>query len=169
MSKTRPLLAAIAALVLASGAARAADKAAAAAPQSQESILLDTIRANRKALVAVNLELSDEQAGKFWPLYDKYQKELNAVGDRVAAVIDDYSKNFHDLSDDKAAKLMDQYLAAEAERVQVRRDYLPEFQKILPGRTVARLYQIENKMDAVLRYELAAAIPVVEEKPAPAK
>ncbi|MFI5316421.1 MAG: hypothetical protein ACHQ6T_12030 [Myxococcota bacterium] len=168
MSKTRLLLAAIAALVLAGGAAQAADKAAAAASQSEQSILLDTIRANRKALVAVSLELSDEQAGKFWPVYDKYQKELNAIGDRVAGIIDDYSKNFHDLADDKATKLMDDYLAAEAERVQVKRTYLPEFEKILPGRTVARLYQIENKIDAVLRYELAAAIPVVEDKPAPA-
>lgn len=167
MSKSLPMLATIAALLLASGATHAADKAAAS--QSQETILLDTIRANRKALVAVNLELSEEQAGKFWPLYDKYQAELNAVGDRVVAIIDDYSKNFHDLADDKAAKLMDEYLAAEAERLEVRRKYLPEFKGILPGRTVARFYQIENKMDAVLRYDLAAAIPVVEEKPAPAK
>ena len=163
MSNTRPLLAAIAALVLVSGAAQAAE------PQSEQTILLETIRANRKALVAVNLQLSEEEAGKFWPLYDKYQSELNAAGDRVLAVVDDYSKSFHDLSNDKAAKLMEDYLAAEAERVQVRRTYLPEFLKILPGRTVARFYQIDNKMDAVLRYDLASAIPVVEEKPAPAK
>jgi hypothetical protein len=169
MSNTRPLLAAVVALVVASGVAQAADKAAAAAPQSEQSILLDTIRANRKALVAVNLGLSEEEAAKFWPLYDKYQKELNAIGDRVAAIVDDYSKSYRDLSDDKAVKLMEDYLAAEADRVKVRTSYLPEFTKILPGRTVARFYQIENKMDAVLRYELAGAIPVVDEKPVPAK
>jgi hypothetical protein len=169
MSNTRPLLAAVVALVVASGVARAGDKAAAAAPQSEQSILLDTIRANRKALVAVNLGLSEEEAAKFWPLYDKYQKELNAIGDRVAAIVDDYSKSYRDLSDDKAVKLMEDYLAAEADRVKVRTSYLPEFTKILPGRTVARFYQIENKMDAVLRYELAGAIPVVDEKPVPAK
>jgi predicted metallopeptidase len=168
MTNTRPLLAAIVALVVASGVARAADKAA-AAPQSEQSILLETIRANRKALVAVNLGLSEDEAAKFWPLYDKYQKELNANGDRVAAIVDDYSKSFRDLSNDKAVKLMEDYLAAEADRVKVRSSYLAEFEKILPGRTVARFYQIENKMDAVLRYELAAAIPVVDEKPAPAK
>jgi hypothetical protein len=169
MSNTRPLLAAVVALVVASGVAQAADKAAAAAPQSEQSILLDTIRTNRKALVAVNLELSQEEAAKFWPVYDKYQKELNAAGDRVLAILDDYAKSFHDLSDEKAQKLMEDYLAAEAERLQVRRSYLPEFTKILPGRTVARFYQVENKMDAVIRYDLAAAIPVVDEKPGPAK
>ena len=59
---------------------------------------------------------------------------------------------------------MESYLAAEAERVQVRRTYPSEFKKILPGRTVARFYQIENKMDAVLRYDLAATKPVFDEK-----
>ena len=169
MSNTRPLLAAIVALAVASGVAQAADKAPAPASQSEQTILLDTIRSNRKALVAVNLGLSEDEAAKFWPLYDKYQKDLNAVGDRVAAIVDDYTKSYRDLSNDKAVKLMEDYLAAEADRIKVRSSYLPEFEKILPGRTVARFYQIENKMDAVLRYKLAEAIPVVDEKPAPAK
>ena len=59
---------------------------------------------------------------------------------------------------------MESWLTTETERVQVRRSYLPEFSKILPGRTVARFYQLENKMDAVIRYDLAAAIPVIDEK-----
>jgi len=168
MTSTRLLLAAILAVVVSTGVAHAADKVA-AAPQSDQSILLDTIRANRKAFVAVNLGLSDEQAAKFWPLYDKYQTELNAIGDRMIAIVDDYSKSYGDLADDKAVKLMNDYLTAEADRVTLRSRYLPEFTKILPGRTVARFYQIENKMDAVIRYELAAAVPVVDEKPAPAK
>ena len=61
-------------------------------------------------------------------------------------------------------KLVDDYLAVEADRVKVKRAYLDEFAKALPGRKVARFYQIENKMDAVIRYDLAATIPVVEEE-----
>jgi hypothetical protein len=70
--------------------------------------------------------------------------------------------HFRGLSNEKALQLTGDYLAAEADRLQVRRAYLAEFAKILPGRAVARFYQIENKMDAVLRYDLAATIPVVE-------
>jgi len=170
MSNTRVLLAATLICVLSSAAAAGPETGAAAAPETQQGILLDTIRANRKAFIAVNLELGAEEAAKFWPLYDRYQKELSAIGDRIAALVDDYTASFRDLSNDKAVKLMEDYLAAEAERVQVRRTYLPDFAKILPGRTVARFYQIENKMDAVLRYDLAATIPVVDEKrAAPAK
>jgi hypothetical protein len=168
---TRLFLAVMLACVLSSAAARAADKGGANnVPQDQQQILLDTIRANKKAFVAVNLELSPDEAKNFWPLYDQYQKEISANGDRVLAIVEDYTSNFHDLSNEKAAQLMDGYLAAEAERVQVRRTYLPQFAKILPGRTVARFYQLENKMDAVVRYDLAGTIPVVDEKQvAPAK
>jgi hypothetical protein len=125
-------------------------------------------RANRKALVAVNLQLTDDEAGKFGPSYDRYQKESNAVGDRLLAVIKDYSDSFPNISDDKAMKLVDDYLAIENDRVAVRRTYVPEFAKVLSGRKIARLYQIENKMDAVIRYDLAKTIPVVEEESAPA-
>ena len=111
----------------------------------------------------VNLILTDEEAKQFWPVYDRYQKEINAVGDRLIGVIQDYTANFSDLSNDKAMKLVDDYLAIEADRVKVKRAYVDEFAKVLPGRTVARLVQIENKMDAVIRYDLASTIPVVDE------
>ncbi len=165
MSNTRLFLVASLACILSSGAVHAADVAAADAPQAQQAVLLDAIRANRKALVAVNLDLSSEEAAKFWPVYDRYQNEVSAIGDKVVAIVEEYTTTFRGLSNDKAMQLMESYLAAEAERLQVRRTYLPEFAKILPGRTVARFYQIENKMDAVLRYDLASTIPVVDEKP----
>jgi hypothetical protein len=146
------------------GLAGAAEHGPATARQEGDmDVLLDTIRANRRGLVEVNLALSPDEAAKFWPVYDRYQQEMNAIGDRLAAIVQDYIANFRDLSNDKALKLMEDYLAAEADRIKVRRDYLSEFSKVLPGRTVARFYQIDNKIDAVLRYDLAGTIPVVEE------
>jgi len=113
------------------------------AAQSNLDILRDTIRANKKALVAVNLGLTDAEAKEFWPVYDRYEKDLKGVNDRLVQVIDDY-------------------LAVEEDRAKLRRTYVGDFAKALPGKKVARFYQIENKMDAVIRYELAADIPVVE-------
>ncbi len=163
MSKIFFLLAISLATGLPIGAVQAAERGAATGTEANLQVLLDTIRANRRALVAVNLQLTSEEAVSFWPVYDRYQQEMNAVGDRLAAIVQDYAANFRDLANDKALKLMEDYLAAEADRVKVRRTYLAEFAKILPGRTVARFYQIENKMDAVIRYDLAATIPVIEE------
>ena len=156
MPKTRLLLALALVLVSAVGRAGQADDA-------NLDILRSTIRANKKALVAANLTLSDDEAAKFWPLYDEYQKKLTAVNDRLVEVIRDYTTNYATLDDEHALKLTEQYLDVEKDRVAVRREYLPQFGKLLPGRKVARFYQIENKMDAVVRYDLAEEIPVVEE------
>jgi hypothetical protein len=163
MSKIRFLVAAVLMLGPYATAIHAAEPPGTAA-EANLGVLLDSIRSNRKALVAVTLKLTDDEAAKFWPVYDRYQKEINALGDRLVGVIQDYTANFSDLSNDKAMKLIEEYLAIEADRVKVRRSYLDEFAKSLPGRKVARFYQIENKMDAVIRYDLAATIPVVEEE-----
>jgi hypothetical protein len=158
MSCLRYLLVAVLMLALSATSGRAGE-----ADKANLDILRDTIRANKKALVAANLTLTDEEAGRFWPLYDKYQTDLKAVQDRAVKVIEDYTSSFHDLSNEKAMKLANDWLSAEGDRVKVRRDYLEQFEKVLPGKKVVRFYQIENKMDAVLRYDLAAEIPVVEQ------
>jgi hypothetical protein len=170
MSKIRVLLVSALILALSVASARAATAADGDSEKANVDVLLSAIRANRKALVAVNLKMTDEEAAKFWPVYDSYQKEMNALGDRLVALLGDYGKNFKDMSDDKAMKILDEYLNIEAERVKVRRSYVEQFAKALPGRKVGRFYQIENKMDAVIRYEMAKTIPVVEEESAaPAK
>jgi hypothetical protein len=155
-------------LGLAAGSVHAAPPPTASAQEASMSMLLNALRSNRKAMIAVNLELTDEEAGAFWPIYDRYQKEVNALGDRLAGVVEEYVQRFRELPNDKAFKLIEEYLTIESDRAKVRRTYLNEFAKVLPGRKVARFYQIENKIDAVIRYDLAAAIPVVEEKRAPA-
>jgi len=158
MPRSRILLAAVLTLALSATPGRAGEAA-----KANLDVLLDTIRANRKALIAANLTLTDEEAGHFWPLYDRYETELKPIQDRAGKVIEDYIAGFHDISNEKAMKLAEEWLSAESDRAKVRRTYLDEFAKVLPGRKVMRFYQIENKMDAVLRYNLASQIPVVEE------
>jgi hypothetical protein len=162
MSYARILLIAVV-TIAGLGLPAGAKEPAKAAEQANVQILLDTIRANRKALVAANLQLTDTEAAAFWPLYDKYQAELNGVQDRAAKVIQEYTSAFPNIPDDKALQLARDWLAAEGDRVKIRQEYLDQFAKVMPGRKVARFYQIENKMDAVIRYDLAAEIPVVEQ------
>lgn len=165
MSKIRVVLAVSLILsVSTAGLVRAEAPAQGKAEEATLDVLLSAIRANRKALVAANLNLTDDEAAKFWPIYDRYQKEIVTVGDRGLAVIQDYIASYKDASDEKAKKLVEDYLTAEADRVQVRRTFIPEFAAVLPGRKLARLYQIENKMDAVIRYDLASTIPVIDEE-----
>jgi Spy/CpxP family protein refolding chaperone len=125
-------------------------------------ILRETIRANKKALVAASLDLTEEQAQKFWPIYGRYQKDLTAINDRYVRILEEYEGSFANLSDEKAMQLISDYLTAETDRIILRREYLPQFAEAVPGIDVARFYQIENKMEAVIRHDLAGRIPVVK-------
>ena len=102
-------------------------------------ILRDTIRANKKALVAVNLNLTDEEAGKFWPVYDEYQAQLTAVNDRLLKIVQDYTAGLKTMTDATANDLTSQYLQVEEDRAKVRLTFLPKIQQALPGRKVAAL------------------------------
>jgi hypothetical protein len=161
-------LALLAAAVLATtpAPARTAEPAAATPEKGELATLVQTIRANRRALIGVNLALNEADAAQFWPLYDEYEKALAPIGDRMAKLVEQYIASFATLSNDDALQLIKAYGDNDLARMQVRRSFIDRFAEILPGRTVARFYQIENKMDAVLRYDLAATIPVVEEKAA---
>ena len=128
----------------------AAPAGAGEADEASMEILRDTLRSNKKALVAVNLALSDEEARAFWPVYDRYQAELTVVGDRLLQVIDDYKRSFGSTKDDEARELVEAYLAVQRDRVALLRSYVEPFAEALPGRTLLRFYQIKNKIHAVM-------------------
>jgi hypothetical protein len=133
------------------------------ADEAELEILVATIKANKKALVAVNLEFEDAEARAFWPVYDRYEGELSSVNDRFVQLIEDYTANFATMSDEKASQIVEDFLTIERERAEVREKYLKPFSEALPGRKVARFYQIENKIQAIFRYKLARNIPVIEQ------
>ena len=159
MILTRILIAVSAMLLFVATPVRADDAA-----QSNMDIVREAMRADKKALVATNLQLTDAEAKEFWPLYEKYQKELLTAHNKLYQVVVEYAQHFQkgDLTDDKALALVDRYLAAEQERIKVRSSYVKPIAKVLPGKKVARFYQIENKIDAVVRYELAGQVPLVK-------
>jgi flagellar biosynthesis/type III secretory pathway protein FliH len=122
----------------------------------------DKIRADKKLLIAENLPLTESEAKGFWPVYESYQKEMSTLNDRMIKLIKDYATNYQTMSDQTAKRLMDEYLAIEAARLKLRQAYLPRFRKVLREKQVARYYQLENKVQAAVSYELAAEIPLVK-------
>jgi hypothetical protein len=122
----------------------------------------DKIRADKKLIIAENLPLTPAEAKAFWPVYDSYQQELSALNDRMIKLIKEYANNYQTMSDQTAKKLMDEYLAIDAARLKIRQAYVPKFRKVLREKQVARYYQLENKVQAAVSYELAAEIPLVK-------
>ena len=125
-------------------------------------IVLEKIRADKKLLVAENMQLTEAEAKAFWPAYNQYQDELFLLRTRTVKLIKDFADAYEKMSNETAKKLMDEFITIENLGPKLRQAYLPKFRKVLPEVKVVRYYQIENKIQAALFYELAANIPLMK-------
>jgi hypothetical protein len=137
-------------------------KPAAAQPADNMQILREKLKGDKKLLVAANMDLSEAEAKKFWPLYEKYQQELFKINDSIAMLIVAYAKEYNadSLTNAKAAKLLEQSIAIEETETKLKRSFIPKLAKVLPGRKVARYMQLENKVRALVKYEIAGEVPL---------
>jgi len=131
-------------------------------PADNMQILRDKIKADKKLLVAANMELTDVEAKAFWPVYEGYQNELFLLRGRTVKLIKDYSDAYEKMSNDKAKALLDELMKIDSLGLKLRQAYLPKFRQVLPEVKVVRYYQIENKINAALNYELATNIPLMK-------
>jgi hypothetical protein len=133
-------------------------------PADNMQILLDKIKADKKLLVAKNMDLTESEAKAFWPVYEQYQKDLTAINQRIGKLINSYAADYraNTLTDEKAKKLTDEYVAIEKAEAGLKESYVPKLSKVLPPKKVARYMQIENKIRAAVKYELAGEIPFVQ-------
>ena len=142
---------------LMSGVAIAQDKAA-----DQMEILREKARADKKLVVATTLALTEGEAKAFWPVYNAYQSDMITHYDKLLSLIDRFTQAYDTMTDQSATQLLNEYLALEANHVALLKAYVPRFQRVLPAVKVARLYQIENKIRALVNYDLARQIPLVK-------
>ena len=131
-------------------------------PADNMQILREKIKADKKLLVATNMELTEPEAKGFWPIYEQYQKDLQKINQRIVSLVDSYADDFRSkkLTDDKAKKLIDEAMAIEQAEVNLKSTYAPKLGKALPVIKVARYLQIENKIRTVVKYDLAQGVPL---------
>jgi hypothetical protein len=135
-----------------------------AAPEditSEIELTRAAIQVRRQALVTAVMDLDTKEADAFWPLYREYRMEMGKVGDRFVNLLVLYGDNYDTLSDEQAARILDEYLAIEKARNGVKKKYVSRFRKVLPTRKVTRFFQADNKLDVLINAELAAGIPLV--------
>jgi hypothetical protein len=125
-------------------------------------VVIEKIHADKKLLVAENMQLTEAEAKAFWPVYKQYQDELFLLRTRTLKLIKDYADAYETMNNNTAKKLLNEFMSLDAVGPKLRQAYLPKFRKALPEVKVARYYQIENKIQAALFYELAANIPLMK-------
>jgi hypothetical protein len=132
-------------------------------PASNMEILRQKLQADKKLIVAANMDLTEAEAKSFWPVYEAYQADLKTINDRIVQLILRYAELYKagTLSDDAAKSLLGELLAIEQAEVTMKQGYVPKLSAVLPATKVARYFQIENKIRAAVKYELADNIPLV--------
>src|SRR5512139_3583755 len=130
-------------------------------PADNMQILRDKVKADKKLVVAANMELTESEAKGFWPVYEQYQKDLTAINQRIGKLIESYAADYraNSLTDEKAKKLISEYVSIEKAEAGLKESYVPKLSKVLPPKKVARYLQIENKIRAAIKYELVGEIP----------
>ncbi len=123
----------------------------------------EIIQMKRKAIVALNMELTDYESKAFWPVYDEYWVERKKLGDREVALISDFAKNYvyESMTNQKAKEMHQEWMSIKKGTVKLQEKYAKRFGKVLPEKKVLRYFQIENKLNLIIDSELSAQIPLV--------
>jgi len=131
---------------------------------SNLAIIHEKLKADKKLIVAKYMELTESEAKKFWPVYDEYQNDLQKSNERLLRLLESYAADYKNksLTDEKAKTLLDEWVAFEQDEGKRRSAFAPKVLQALPVKKAARYLQIENEYRVLLRYELAATVPLVQ-------
>jgi hypothetical protein len=161
----------VAGLVLAVAGLAAAQQPAPAAKGAQDphadqkiiEALRKDVQAGKADIVAKTMELDATSAAAFWPVYKQYEAEIAKLGDEQTAILKDYAKawNAKTLTDAVAKDLLTRSIALDDKKVALQKKYLDEMSKVLPAKTVARFYQVQNRLNAFVTLAFSQEIPLV--------
>ena len=124
-------------------------------------LLKKDLRSEKKQIIAANMTLTDTEAEKFWPVYDRYAAELAAIYDTKMALIGEYLQSRDVMTGQEAESYLRRRAGIEQNVMQLRLKYLPEFRKVLSGRQTALFYQIDWRLDLMINLQLAQA-PLID-------
>jgi UTP:GlnB (protein PII) uridylyltransferase len=129
--------------------------------RSEIELTRQQIQTDRQAIVAAGLQLTDEQAAAFWPVYREYRTALDPIGDRQVALLTDFAEKYQAMTEADTDRMLKEMFAIQDARLDVAKKYVDRFKKVLPTVMVGRFYQIENKLDAIIMFDLAAGVPLL--------
>src|SRR5262245_7855047 len=125
-------------------------------------LLRSDVKAKKVELLKEGMALSDEDASVFWPVYRKYQYDLDLLNDELLALLKDYAQNYENLTSKKATALAGQIFTLQEKKLKLRKTYFEEFNKVLAPKIVARYVQLDNRLNLLLDLQLASRVPLAK-------
>jgi hypothetical protein len=119
------------------------------------------LRRERREVIAEALAFNQSEANAFWPVYERYEAELNRLGDEKLALINDYADNYKSMTEAKADELTRRAIDLDILRTSLLQQYLPQFQKALTNKRAAQFYQIEMPLLKIVDLQIAAQLPMM--------
>lgn len=110
----------------------------------------DNIESMKIAFLTTKLELTPEEAQKFWPVYNQYNEKLQELRKKRRQDEREAKKNFEDLTDKEVEVAIDNDLAFRQKELDLQKEYSAKFKAVLPMKKVARLYHAEEQFKRVL-------------------
>jgi hypothetical protein len=132
------------------------------AQNSQKQLDIAAARAQRKATVGANMNLSADEASKFWPVYDAYEKSMDRIEDRHVKELKDFAARYNNFTDSDAQKKLDEVMAIAQARLDVQKQFIPQFRAAVSQVKVTRFYQIDNKIQALIQCDIAQLVPLAQ-------
>jgi hypothetical protein len=120
------------------------------------------LQANRAEIIRKNVPMSREQADRFWPMFERYEKEQSAIMDAQLRGIQNYILNSATMDDAAALALMQAHLDRDANMAALRRQWLGEFVSVLPTKLAVRMMQIDRRISLAQQTEFTAQIPLAQ-------
>jgi hypothetical protein len=130
------------------------------AQTSQKQLDIAAARAQRKATVGANMNLTPDEAAKFWPVYDAYEGKMDRIEDRHVRELKDFAAKYNSFSDADAKKKLDEVMAIQQARLDVQKEFVPRFLDAVSQVKVTRFYQIDNKIQALIQCDIAQLVPL---------
>jgi hypothetical protein len=116
----------------------------------------------RKRIIADNLQLTPDEAKRFWPVYEAFERDLNVLTERRRAIIARFGENYDAMTDDMARQILRDRLQLEESRAALKQKFMPRFERALPIKKLARYYQIESKIYASVEAGIADELPLLK-------
>jgi Spy/CpxP family protein refolding chaperone len=139
-----------------------ANDASQPSPDDFIELLRKDVRSQKKQIIAQNMDLSDAEAEKFWPIYDRYAAELSRIYDTKLALLNDYAENYTSMTGEQAENYIRKRAEVEESIMQLRLKYVPAFRKVLSGRETALFYQLDWRLGLAIDVELAQ-VPLINQ------
>ncbi len=134
-----------------------------AIPSDQEiELMRKDVRSQKKQIIAANMNLTEAEAEKFWPIYDQYTAALTKISDTKVALVKEYLASYSTITDQQAESYVKRWAGVDESVTQLRLKYFPLFHQVLSGKSTALFFQMDHRLGLLIDLQVTAEMPIIE-------